>query len=80
MTQTLRDGTLGLSYTVECSERSVQKGTFAKDCGELEALVGWRVDTRVTLSMSGKTPHTRQLLASRLARHRSAQRLPPYLS
>jgi hypothetical protein len=25
----------------------LQNGTFAKDCGELEALVGWMVDLRV---------------------------------
>ena len=29
------------------TERSLQKGTFTQDCGELETLVGWSVDTRV---------------------------------
>jgi hypothetical protein len=36
-----------LDSRVLCSERSFQKCTFAQDCGELEAVVGWRVDTRV---------------------------------
>jgi hypothetical protein len=36
-----------LDSRVLCSERSFQKCTFAQDCGELEAVVGWRVDTGV---------------------------------